>query len=326
MRSFGKWLGRVLALIVLAGAALWIFGPYEAISVSPEFDEAALAADPEAYFARREAVFDDITPGVEKRVIWAGGKGVKTTLSLVYIHGFSASSEEVRPVPDRIAAALGANLVYTRLEGHGRDGAALGRATVEGWMTDVAEALAAGRAVGEEVIVLSTSTGGTLVAEAALQPEMMAQVKGLMLISPNFGINDPKAPLLTWPAARYWIPVLAGKTRSFEPRNARQATYWTTSYPTVAVLQMAALVKHAVAQDYAQVRVPALFWYSDADRVVVASETDKVVAQWRGPVTQIKVDLGEGSDPYAHVIAGDIASPPQTEQAVSDMLNWIGGL
>ena len=124
--------------------------------------------DLDAHFARVEAAFDDITPGCEKRVQWHGEAGHVTDIALLYVHGFSATSEEVRPVPDNVAAVLGANIVYTRLEGHGRGGEALGKATVEGWRADFKEALAAARLVGRKILIMSTSTGGTLTAEAAV--------------------------------------------------------------------------------------------------------------------------------------------------------------
>jgi alpha-beta hydrolase superfamily lysophospholipase len=316
----------MLLILLLAVLVVWYFGPYEPVKTDMRFDEDSIGEDVDAYFAAREARFDDIVPGVEKRVIWHGAPGQKTRQVLLYVHGFSASSEELRPVPDRIAAGMGANLVYTRLTGHGRTGEAMSEGTVEAWMGDVAEALAVARRVGDEVILLATSTGATLLAEAALQPEMMRAVKGAIFVSPNFAIADSAAPALTLPAARYWVPLVAGKTRSFEPRNAAQETYWTTSYPTVSVLPLAALVKHARNRDWAQAKLPVLFWYSDADLVVKPEATDRVVSAWGGEKTVIKVEMGEGSDPYAHVIAGAIASPPQTEQAVSDMLHWIGGL
>lgn len=37
-------------------------------------------------------------------------------------------------------------------------------------------------------------------------------------------------------------------------------------------------------------------------------------------------DLGPEDDPDAHVIAGDIMSPGQTESAAERMLEWIRGL
>ena len=124
----------------------------------------------------------------------------------------------------------------------------MAEATADDWLNDTAEALAAARAVGEEVIVISTSTGGTLAALAATQPELIEGVKGIVFVSPNFGLNTPLEPLLTWPAARYLLPALAGDRYSFEPENEGQATFWTTEYPSVAILPMAALVKTVAAQ------------------------------------------------------------------------------
>ena len=139
---------------------------------------------------------------------------------------------------ERLADQLGANLVYTRLAGHGRSGAAMTEGNVAAWAGDTAEAIRAAQTVGDEVVILSVSTGGTLAAAAAHVPDIMAQVKGIVFISPNFGLNSPLEPVLTWPAARYWLPLVAGETRSWTPANDDQATYWTTSYPTVALLPM----------------------------------------------------------------------------------------
>ena len=68
----------------------------------------------------------DIRPGLQKEIVWANpATKTKTPLAIVYIHGFSASKGEVRPLPDKVASALGANLFFTRLTGHGEDGAAM---------------------------------------------------------------------------------------------------------------------------------------------------------------------------------------------------------
>ena len=193
MRWFGKMLGRVLLILVLCIGALWLFGPYEDATLTPSVDAAVIDADLDAHFAKVEGVYDDITPGVEKRVIWAGDAGALTEWAILYVHGFSATSEEIRPVPDRLASALGANLIYTRLQGHGRGPDAMADGSVQGWIDDLAQGLAAARIAGEKVLVLSTSTGGTLVAAAAQDVDMMQNVAGVVFVSPNFGLNNPLA-------------------------------------------------------------------------------------------------------------------------------------
>lgn len=326
MRQFGKWLGRALLGLAALGSLMYFLGPYEPVETDVSFQPRRFGEGVQVYFESVESAYDDITEGVEKRVIWAGQAETRTPLSVLYIHGFSATSEEIRPVPDRVAEALGANLVYTRLTGHGRSGAAMAEARAGDWMADTAEALAAARAVGDEVIVISTSTGGTLVALAMLDPMMRERVKGAVFISPNFGLNDPLAWILTLPAARSFVPLIAGKERSWGAVNALQEKYWSTRYPTVAVLPMAALVKEALGRDYSGVTVPALFHYATADQVVDAAATARFAQGWGGAVSEVLLPEDAVVEESHHVLAGDIVSPERTDDAVEMLLKWINGL
>lgn len=326
MRRLLRWVKRALLLLAVLAAGLWIFGSREPVDATVAFDTDLGADMLDAYFAAAEARFPDITPGTEKRVVWAGAAGARTAVSVLYLHGFSATSEEIRPVPDRVAAALGANLVFTRLAGHGRDGAALAQATAGDWIEDLAEALAAARAVGDRVLVIATSTGGTLAALAATDPALSAQIRGIAFVSPNFGLAKSAARILTWPAARWWVPIFAGAERSFAAMNQAHATFWTSRYPTVAALPMAALVKYTLAQDFAAAKVPALFLYSPADAVVSAAATEAAAARWGGKATLAPQTVPPGNDPYNHVLAGDILSPGMTDSVVEQILDWAAGL
>lgn len=325
MRRLGKTLGRLALLLIAAGAAFWFLAPREAAIRGAPF--AGDLSDPAGYLATREAAISGITPGTQARIVWAGQAGATTPLSILYLHGFSATSEEIRPVPDNLATALDANLVFARLRGHGRDGAALARARAGDWIDDTAEALAVARAVGDRVLILSTSTGGTLSVIAATEPDMARDVLGLAMVSPNFALVNPAAALLEFPLARHWVPWLVGAERSFEPQNEDHATYWTTRYPSSAGVTLGTLMAEANARDYSGVDLPALFLFSDADRVVSASATRDFAQGWRGPVTLVPLDLPEdGADPLAHVIAGDILSPAMTERVTDEIVTWARGL
>ena len=314
---------KSLVCVVLTLGALWLVGPREPAALHIDHGRIAIPDDVDAYLASGEARFDNIVPGTGKRISWFKTPGEKTPVSIVYIHGFSASSEELRPVPDRVAAALGANLYFTRLTGHGRGPAAMDEADVASWMQDVGEAMAIGRSIGDRVLVISTSTGATLAAAAALNDAAMENVGGLIFVSPNFGINNWAASLLTWPLARQWLPLVLGDNRNSEPRNALHARFWTTTYPTTALLPMAALVKTVMRADFSGVSFPALFYYSRDDLVVDPTETAAFADGWGGAVAVIHPQLGDGDDKYAHVIAGDIVSPQQTDFAVDEMLRWL---
>jgi alpha-beta hydrolase superfamily lysophospholipase len=326
VRAFGKFVGRVLFASIVVCIGLWYFGPYEDASFDAAFDETQLDGGVQAYLDAREAQVPDIRANSHKRVIWAGAAETKTPVSVVYLHGFSASSEEIRPVPDDVAAALGANLVFTRFKGHGRDSDGMADSSASAWMDDTVEALAVARRVGEKVLVIATSTGGTLAARALHEPALQKDVAGVVFVSPNFAVNNAAAPLLSLPAARYWLPLLLGENRSFEPMNEAQARHWTTKYPSVAVFPMAATVKAAGALDYASVKIPAMFHYAENDSVVRADVTQRVAAQWGGPIVTVRPTLAEGEAPSAHVIAGDITAPSQTPRSVAAILDWFEGL
>lgn len=326
MRTFGKWLGRVLlALIVIIGA-IWFLVPREPVDTEISFDASILGDDLDAYLATSEASFDDITEGVEKRIIWADEPGQSTPLSIIYLHGFSATSQEIRPVPDKLAAELGANLFYTRLAGHGRGGFAMAEPVAGDWIEDTAEALAIGRRIGDEVIVMATSTGGTVAAIAATDPALMERVKGIAMISPNFRVRSPAAVILEWPLVRSWAAIVAGAERSFAPINEDHGKYWTTIYPTTALIPMAAVVKYARDADYSEVTTPAMFMFSDEDGVVSSETTRAISTKWGGPVELAPRVMGEGDDPFHHVIAGDILSPGQTDETVQVLKAWVDGL
>ena len=324
MRLLGKFLGRLLITAIALGAALYAFGPREPVDLTaPRIN---LGVDLDQWLATREAVFDDIVPGTEKRIVWAGEPGARTALSVVYLHGFSASSEEIRPLPDQVAAVLGANLFYTRLAGHGRSAEALAGPVVNDWIVDLAEAMEIGRAIGDDVVVIANSTGGALAALGALDGEVAARLKGIAFLSPNFRIKDPAARLLTLPLARDYLPRLAGETRGFEPRNEAHAQFWTESYPTVALLPMAALVKAAQDADYGGVETPALFIYAPEDQVIDGAEVARVAARWGGPVQVEEVAPQEGLDSQNHVLAGDVMSPGMTAPLGQLIADWVGTL
>ncbi|KUF12084.1 alpha/beta hydrolase [Pseudoponticoccus marisrubri] len=288
----------------------------------------ALALQPgevDAYLAAQEARFDDIRPGQHKRVVWAGAPGVRTGWAVLYVHGFSASSEELRPLPDRVAAGLGANLVFTRLAGHGRGGAAMAEATLADWMRDVAEGFALGRAVGERVLVLACSTGATLVTLGACGGTRDG-IAGAVMLSPNFRLRRLAGRVLGWPGAAHLAgPFLRG-TRGFVPFNAAHAAGWTSRYPSQALLPMGAAVAAAGRAPLEQLDLPALFLFDPGDRVVDHRATERVAARWGGPARLHRIDTPQDCDPGRHVIAGQALSPALTGPVCETVLGWARGL
>lgn len=312
-------LGLIGALVVLGVCAV-LFSPREPVVTDVVFDNTLLDGGVDSYLATAEAQFDDILDDVHKRVLWGDQPEQQTDWAVVYVHGFSATSAEVRPLPDLVAQGLGANLVFTRLTGHGRSDEAMAQAQVGDWMADLAEAIAIAQRIGRRVLVMGTSTGATLTT-LALCEDMGQGVDRVAFVSPNFAIQDRAAVLLTWPGARWWGPVLAGRTREWEARNADHHYYWHTSYPMVSLLPMAAAVKAAQMVDAAQIRQPALFVFDPRDQVVNHQASAQMAERWGGGahVHQVQCDGDEG----CHVIAGDVLSPKMTAPLAAQVLQWM---
>ncbi|MFL2781777.1 MAG: alpha/beta hydrolase [Rhodospirillales bacterium] len=313
----------IIILVLSLSSIIFFFGTYEPDNLEINFNQQNIYPDIAGYLKEKENRFPDIIPEVKKRVIWLKPNRKKTPFSIVYIHGFSATSEEIRPVPDNIANILGANLFFTRLTGHGRGQNAMSRANIKDWMLDIAEAIEIGRRIGERTILIASSTGGTIATAAALNPKIATHIDGLILVSPNFGINNVFASMLTWPSARLWVPLIIGKTQNSKIRNKLHAKYWTTKYPTAALFPMAAIVKKVTKQDFSRIKIPTLFYFSYQDKVVDPFQIKKIADNWGGKNKIINVKMTSKDDQNSHILAGDIVSPTQTDYAESKMLQWI---
>lgn len=317
----GRWMAAVLAIVVII-AGIAMSGPRPNPSMTNRFDAAAIGPDPDLYLEKAEAPFPDIRPGLAKEIVWADpAKKTRTPLAIVYVHGFSASKGEVRPLPDLVANALGANLFYTRLTGHAQTGDAMATATLDAWAGDMAEALAIGDRIGERTIVMAASTGATLTTWALADQQLSSSIAAVVFLAPNFALKPAGSSLLTAPWARRLAHLVLGERRSFEPANARQAELWTTEYPVDALLPMAALVKKVTALDLSAISKPALMIASPNDQVVDTSVTEKVVARWGGPAQL--VDPGPVDDASSHIVAGDALSPSTTQAMAALIIDWL---
>ena len=296
------------------------------ISFKSSFNISLIGNDLDQYLKNKEIQFSDLKKDVQKKIIWFRKKNTKTNISIVYIHGFSASSEEVRPLPDLIGKDIRANIFYTRLTGHGRSSDAMGLTSISNWVNDLHEAIEIGSRIGQKVILISTSTGGTLSAISALNDYLSNTILGYIFISPNFGINHKLANLISWPYSEYWLHLFIGKTRTIKPRNELDKKFWTLSYPTKALIPMARLVKKINNKNFSNVSNPALFYFSMDDEVVEPKKTLEFIENWGGETKTINVKMSEFDDKYSHVIAGDILSPGQTEFARKEMVEWIKSL
>jgi len=303
-----RWILASLLAAVLMGGCVSVRAEKTTVPVPEE--------GLEAWLAEREAVVPDLVPGAEKTIVWAGERDQKTKHSLIYLHGFSATRQEIAPTLDRVAEEMGANLFYTRLAGHGRDGDAMGQAPLRAWKRDAMEAWEIGRRIGEEVVVVWTSTGAPLAAWLACG---RGDIAAVALISANFQPANKAAKIVLWPGGRLITRLVVGKTRAFEPRNEAHARYWTTSYPSKALRPMMKACRLGERAKLEELTVPVLFLYTEHDDVVSLSALKEAYGRVGSPVKKL-IDVKEAED---HVLAGDIISPQATDAAVRHILTFL---
>jgi esterase/lipase len=318
MRRLFTWVFAVFIFL----SALFILGPR--VPVDARIGDIILPADLDTYLAESEATYPDIVPGAEKVIYWAEADKSKTPLSIVYLHGYSASRQETVPLGDNIAARLGANIYYNRFKGHGRGGEAMATATVNDWFVDTKEALEIGKRIGEKVIVLSVSTGGTTAAWLAQQPGI-EPVHCFIMISPNFAPRDGRAEILTWPWGSLSVRLMAGREYSFKPANEQQAKYWTHRYPSSVLPVMSTMVKYVRHSDLEAITKPVLFIYSIHDTVIDTGEVVKAFKRLASPEKQIH-RIEEKLESGNHVLAGDILASDNTQHIESMILEFIDSL
>ncbi|VXA93489.1 Esterase/lipase [Pseudomonas sp. 8BK] len=310
------------ALTLALLAVAFSLGPVP--TVDTQLTPIQLPADLDRYLAETEARYPDITPGAEKTIVWAHPDQRQTDLAIIYLHGYSATRQETAPLSNQLAKQLGANLFYTRLNGHGRSGAAMAEASVHDWLQDSQEALQIGQRLGKQVLVIGTSTGATLATWLALQGDN-PQVLAYIMVSPNFAPKDPAATVLTWPWATHFVPLLLGPEHQWQPRNAEQARFWTHRYPVQALLPMMALVKYVREQPLEQISAPILTIYSADDQVVSPDEIKTVFTRLGSAHKQL-IALEDTQDPSHHVLAGDILSPRDTARVSLAIMQFLKAL
>lgn len=221
---------KVLLALVVAVVAIYLLGT--------RASEAELDATPlelrtdlhelDAMLRERESKHVSLKPDNEASITWANDSVAQTEYAVVFLHGFSASKMEGRPVTTAFARTFGMNLFEPRLIGHGLDTVdALIGLTPENYLHSAKEAIAIGKVIGKKVIVMGSSTGATWALYlAAHDPDIAA----VMCYSPNIAIFDPNAKLITGPWGLQLARLLSGgKSRGFEATEEIQR-YWQTSY------------------------------------------------------------------------------------------------
>lgn len=173
----------------------------------------------------------------EAQIVWYDSNKAKTPFSIVYLHGFSASQMEGDPVHRNFAKSFGCNLFLARLSDHGVDTVdQLLHFTVDRFWESSKQALAIGEQLGEKVILVSTSTGGTMAL--ALAAEFPDKVYALINMSPNIELNNSNAYLLNNPWGLQIARSIIGGDNQIVEYDSMRKFYWNEKYRIESLTQL----------------------------------------------------------------------------------------
>jgi len=281
----------------------------------------------DAYITAMEAPYK-IKDDNQARIIWADSSKTQTDYAIVYLHGFSASQMEGNPVHQNIAKQFHCNLYLARLAEHGIDTTEdLMNLTAENYWESAKLAYAIGKQIGKKVILMSTSTGGSLALQlAANYPE----IAGLILYSPNIEIFDPSAPLLNNPwGLQIGRTVLKSNYVDIKYTDSAYPKYWNTHYRIEAVVELQNLIETTMTEaTFKKIQQPtlALYYYKDEahqDNVVKVSAIQKMMQQIATP-SNLKMEMAMPNTGN-HVIASPIVSKDivSVEQATAKFMKEL---
>lgn len=257
----------------------------------------------------------DIVDGAEAMIEFADSTApIKTSVCFLYVHGFSASRQETAPVTSEIASHYDANVFHARLAGHGVGSAGM-VTSAESWLQSMVDAWKVAEYLGDEVVIVATSTGAPLTVWLLKQLGVAKKVTAVLLMSPNFKIKNPFGFLLTWPLSPYWVHLLLGRNHSWEPESPVHAKVWTSSYSTLAVIEMQKVVDWAGRTDLGSIQTPLAMMCMKNDPTVNASAAESAFERW-GAAMKSHIPIRQNSDNAEHVFTGHLAGPYRTDDTV----------
>lgn len=202
-----------------------------------------------------------LKPGNEAQIVWNDSTKQKTEYAVVYLHGFSASQMEGDPVHRTFAKEFGCNLYLARLSDHGIDTTeALLLYTPDRSWESAKQALAIGKQLGKKIILMSTSTGGTLALKLAA--EYPDDVYALINLSPNIALRNGAAFIANDPWGLQIARMVIGGKYNIGNEEGEESKYWNSKYRIEAVTQLQELLETTMTKSlFERIRQPSLTLY-----------------------------------------------------------------
>ncbi len=314
-----KKVGRIVITITACLVFIYVIGPQ---FPKPILDDklTQLTIDVnnvEAYLRNKESKLP-VKSGNESSIVWANDSVKEATpYCLLYLHGFSASRMEGEPTHVDFARHFGMNAYLPRLYDHGVESSEpLLHMMPDSLYASAKEALMVAHKLGTKVILMSTSTGGTLSLKLAADfPEL---VDALILFSPNIQINNPAAFLLSKPwGLQLARQVYGGKYRVVNPKSDDiECRYWNCFYRLEATVYLQQLVDATMNEElFSKVKAPVFlgYYYKDEKHQDEVVRVDAALRMFDQLGTDVNLKRKQAFDAGAHVVACGMYSKAQAE-------------
>ena len=274
------------------------------------------------YVAHLETA-DKVRPGNEAKIIWANDSAhSQTEYVLLYLHGFSASRMEGFPVNEDFPKRYGCNAYLARLASHGlvTDNPLIDM-TPYRLYESAKQALVIASQLGQKVIIMGTSTGGTLALQLAA--DFPKKVYGLILYSPNVRIKQKASVLLSKP----WGLQIArlnfgGNFRvSKDDPNSVAYKYWYNSYRVEGTVYLQQLLDETMKNEvFEKIKCPIFmgYYYKDEQHQDQTVEVKACLQMFEKVGTPASLKRAQAfPEAGTHVIACNLTSKSVGEVANS---------
>jgi esterase/lipase len=302
-------------LIIILFTILFFLGPGWVYVSEPSLTAISIDEPANDYIFKKESAFKNIKQNNEAHILWANSEQKKTEYALVYLHGFSAGPKEISPVLETLAEQFKMNVYFSRLSAHGLENGLMLDLTSDQLFQDAEEAYTIAKKIGDNIIIVGTSTGASLAVWLASRHK---DIDSLVLISPNFGISDPKGILAAGPLGNWIARLVVGPYYEWKPKYENQDKFWTTRYSVNGVRAMTDVIREVENLDLAKIQTPSLVLWTAQDTVVNIQKALNIL-KTLGSTQKTFVEF---STPE-HVLAGDITSPSTTSKAVEAVSNFL---
>lgn len=295
----------ITSKLIVISTMLWISPQHFAQSIAENTIEIV-----DGWIQQHEAEISDLKKDNNAMISWAKQSETATDLVFVYLHGFGASRMEAEPVISKLAKEFEANVFYARLKGHGRSGVeGFEELTKEKYLESAEQALEIGRLLGKKVLLISTSTGGTLSLHLASKHD---DIVGLLMYSPFVGLKNPMMSQITTPQGREMFKSIIGGEVQKMDRPEPESNYWSTKYHINAYVALIGMLKETMTPEtFKAVNCPVFMAYyykneQEQDEVVSVSAMLEMYDQLGTPrELKKKQAFPETGN---HVIASDLRS------------------